>query len=164
MVDKLIDIISREANLFEDFLGLLERQQKALVENNVAELNAVTELQREKVTQSKRFNDERERLLAEIKQANAIEGDLTVTRLLQMVDDNRATQLTELRQSILDLNDRILKTRNQNAMLLNRSREYIRKTMEMLSRVSRPADDTYSSAGAGGGSTETRNVALDRRA
>lgn len=160
MVDNLIDIIGREAALFESFLELLKRQQRALVEHDLEELNRVTALQREKLQLSRQLNAERERVLVEIKRTNAIEGDLTVSRLLDMVDRNRAGQLSELRDSILALNDQITKTRNQNAMLLNRSREYIRKTMEMLSHIASPRT-TYS---ASGGQAGQGTVAVDRRA
>ena len=63
--------------------------------------------------------------------------------------------------SILELNERILKVRNQNAMLINKSRDYIRQTMEMLSRVASPAG-TYTPAGPM--TTGSYTVALDRRA
>ena len=97
MVDTLIDIIGREAALFETFLSLLEQQQQALVENNLEELNRITELQRDKMAESQLLNRERERVLGEIKALNAIDGDLTVTRLLEMVDQQQAGQLGSLR-------------------------------------------------------------------
>jgi hypothetical protein len=45
-------------------------------------------------------------------------------------------------------------------MLLNRSREYIAKTMEMLSRINAPSD-TYAASGAQQGANAT--IAVDRR-
>ncbi|MFH2050684.1 MAG: flagellar export chaperone FlgN, partial [bacterium] len=132
MVNRLIEILGREAALFESFLQLLEQQQKALVENDADELNRVTELQREKLIESNILNKQREDILENIRANNAITGDMTVTRLLAMVDQNQADQLSLLRKSIFLLNDKILKTRNQNAMLLNKSRHYIQRMMEML--------------------------------
>lgn len=160
MINSLIEILGREAALFESFLRLLEKQQKALVENDVDELNRVTELQREKMIESNLLNKQRDDMLEDIRQQNAIEGDLTVTRLLEMVDQNQADQLSMLRKSILLLNDKILKTRNQNAMLLNKSRQYIQRMMEMLSRVGN-SDQGYTASGAENNSN--MNVALDRR-
>ncbi|HOD65426.1 MAG TPA: flagellar export chaperone FlgN [candidate division Zixibacteria bacterium] len=161
MVDRLIDIIGREAALFERFLLLLERQQRALVANDQEELTRVTDLQRETLAESRRLHEEREGVLADIRRTNAIEGDLTVTRLVAMVDADRADRLAALRGTILDLNERILRLRNQNVLLLNRSREYIRRTMELLSRIASPRAETYAPAGAAG--AEARTVALDRR-
>lgn len=161
MINKLIEIITQEAALFESFLELLERQQRMLVENNVDGLNEVTELQREKLVETQLLNKERQELVEQIRVANDIEGDLNVTRLLELVDDDQAERLQQLRAIILNLNDKITHTRNQNAMLLNRSREYILKTMEMLSRINKPKP-TYTPSGST--KDQELNVALDRRA
>ena len=147
MVNQLIDIIGREASLFESFLKLLEEQKDALVKNDADLLNRVTERQREKIIESQLLNKQREKLVCEIKAANEIEGDLNVTRLLEIVDEEQAVHLKHLRETILELNERILTARNQNAMLLNKSREYIARMMSMLSKIEKP-DNTYGNDGA----------------
>ncbi|MDH4156013.1 MAG: flagellar protein FlgN [candidate division Zixibacteria bacterium] len=161
MIDRLIEIIGREAAVFECFLELLEKQQEALVKNDLEALKNITSLQREKLVESQLLNKQREELVEEIKQVNLISGDLNVTRLLKLVDKDRADRLSRLKNSILALNDKINDVRNQNALLLNRSREYIHKTMEMLSRINHP-ESTYSRTGSQ--SRHEANVAMDRRA
>jgi predicted transcriptional regulator len=141
-VNQLIDIISRETLLFEEFLELLERQKQMLVTNNADGLKEITELQRRKLHESYRLNRSREELVLRIKESNEIEGDVTVTRLLEFVDENQAARLMQLRETILGLNDKIAETRNTNAMLLNQSRDFISRTMTMLSTLNNP-DTTY---------------------
>jgi len=161
MINRLIDIIGKEAALFESFLDLSEQQQQMLVNNDVEGLNRITDLQREKLIESQILNRQREELVEQIKLANSVEGDLNVTHLLQMVDQDQARQLVKLKNFILGLNEKITVTRNQNVMLLNRSREYIAKTMEMLSRINAPVG-----AYAPNRTQQERlaNVAVDRRA
>ena len=161
MVDQLIKTLGREAALFEKFLGLLEDQQRMLVKNNVEGLKEVTAELHEKLSESWLLNDQREKLVEEIRVTNAIEGDLNVTRLLEIVEENQADKLIRLRELINNLNDKIATTRDQNAMLLNRSREYIHKTMEMLSRINGPKTG-YAADGVI--DMSSCNVALDRRA
>jgi hypothetical protein len=161
MINRLIEIISREAALFESFLDLLQEQKEMLVSNNVAGLNRVTERHQEKLIESRLLSRQREQLIEQIKAANAIDGDLTVTRLLELVDENQAGRLLELKELILSLNDEINRTRNSNAMLLNQSREFIAKTMAALSRINHP-HKTYAPAGAARETGGT--VAVDRRA
>jgi len=161
MIDRLIEIIGREAILFESFLALLEKQQELLVKNDVVGLNEITECQREKLVESQLLNKKREELVAAIKREKRVEGDLNVTRLLKLVDKNQAEQLKTLRNVINDLNGKINQMRNQNAILLNRSRKYIHKTMEMLAKLHQP-DETYSASGAN--EPGHLNVAIDRRA
>ena len=161
MVAELIRIISREAVVFEDYLGLLQRQQEMLAKKDIDALSKIRVLQCEKVVESQILNDNREKLAAEIKSANAIEGDLNVSLLLDLVDENQGSRLIQLRNIINGLNTKIGEVCNQNAMLLNRSREYITKTMELLSKINNP-DSGYSKNGAtvGNGSS----VAVNRRA
>lgn len=161
MVDQLIDILGKEASLFESFLQLLQQQQKMLVENDVEGLNGITDLLREKLVESRLLGRQREELVEQIRVANAIEGDLNVTRLLETVGRDHADQLATLRDLILNLSEKITQTRNRNAMLLNRSREYIARTMEMLSRLHTPGD-AYAPLGAQ--PRQVANVAVDRRA
>ena len=147
MIDKLIDIIGREAVLFESFLELLEKQQRMLVENNLDGLNQVTAEQHERLTESQLLNAQRMELVEQIKKDKHIEGDLNITRLLTLIDQQQADRLEQLQSLILELNDKITETRNQNAILLNRSREYISKTMDMLSKINTPKSPTYGQAG-----------------
>lgn len=161
MINRLIDIIGKEATLFESFLALFERQQDMLVSNDADGLNEVTQRLREKAVESRILNKEREELTEQVRLENRIEGDLSVTRLLEMVDDEQASQLIRLRELITSLNDKIATTRNQNAELLNQSREYIHKMMSMLSKLSHP-EPAYSSKGVG--DQQSYNVTMDRRA
>ncbi len=157
----LIEIISQEAAIFEDFLMLLGRQQEILVKNDVEGLNRITSLQREKVVESQLLNRRREDLISEIKAANLIEGDLNVSRLIELVDEDQGNRLLQLRSIISGLNTKINQVRDQNALLLNRSREYIARTMELLSKINNPNSNyTQNGAPAKNGSA----VAVDRRA
>ena len=160
MINQLIDIISREALLFESFLELLEQQKAALVANNLPELNHLTRLQQEALAQSRKLDDERVRVVAAIKAERQFDGDLTVSRIIALANSEQASRLTELRELLLGLNDRILEVRNTNAFLINESRELISRTMTMLSR-GKQSDATYTRDAAR--DERRRSVALDRR-
>lgn len=160
MINQLIDIISREALLFESFLELLEQQKAALVANNLSELNRLTRLQQEALVQSRKLDDDRVRVVAAIKQEKQFDGDLTVSRIIALANSEQASRLTELRELLLGLNERILEVRNTNAFLINESRELIARTMTMLSR-GKQSDATYTREAAR--EDHRQAVALDRR-
>jgi flagellar biosynthesis/type III secretory pathway chaperone len=162
MIDSLINIISKEAALFESFLDLLERQKQALVTNDHATLVSLTARQHESLAEAHRLNSEREQIIASIKRDRSVDGDLTVSRLIAMVDQDQANHLRRLRDSIMSLNDQILETRNSNAMLLNQSREFVNQTMAMLAKLHNP-EPVYART-AGQPANPSRPVALDRRA
>ncbi|UCC43448.1 MAG: flagellar protein FlgN [Candidatus Zixiibacteriota bacterium] len=160
MINYLIDVISREAALFESFLALLQEQKGMLVDNDVNGLNECTEKQHAMVVESRRLNQERESLVRKISEANRIEGDLTVSRLLEFADQGQSDRLKQLRELILELNEQITQVRNTNVMLLNQSRESIARTMAMLSRISTP-EPAYDRGGAA--PTAGSSIAVDRR-
>jgi len=137
-VGLLIELINREALVFEDFLTLIGRQQEMLVKNDIDGLNKITALQREKLVESQFHNRKREELVSEIRSTNAIEGDLSVSNLIELVDEDQGNRLIQLRDIISGLSTKINEVRDQNSMLLNRSREYIAKTLEFLSRINNP--------------------------
>ncbi|MEK7775175.1 MAG: flagellar protein FlgN [Candidatus Zixiibacteriota bacterium] len=161
LVNKLIELLGREATLFEAFLGLLDRQTEMLVSNDIKGLNEVTERMRERLVESQLINRQRIELVERIRVANAIDGDLNVSRLLDIVDDQQADQLQRLRSLILDLNDRIGVSRSRNELLLNRSRMYIARMMEMLAKVGKP-EENYTANGPR--QAADLHLALDRRA
>ncbi|MBU0983999.1 MAG: flagellar protein FlgN [candidate division Zixibacteria bacterium] len=160
MINQLIQVISQEAVLFEEFLDLLDRQKTMLVKNDVAGISRVTEQQREKIRESQRLNRVREDLLARIKEARSFDGDMTVARLAELADDNQAERLLKLREIILSLDVRINEVRDSNALLLNQSREFISRTMVMLSRINNP-EATYGRGGQHPDGPST--VMVDRR-
>ena len=161
MINKLIQVIAQEAQVFEEFLQLLDRQKEALVSNDADLLNDVTELQQKKLIESQALNRRREEIIAEIKVTNAIEGDVTVARLLEYADEDQSNRLVHLKDAIRELDDRIAEARNTNVMLLNRSRDFISRTMMTLSQINGP-DKSYSHTGAR--PQEPAVLMVDRRA
>ena len=161
MVNQLIEILGREATLFESFLELLEKQKAALVANDLETIKSVTRDQQALLTQSRELAEKRERLVEQIRVENDLDEDITISRLLQTVDEQKAGQLALLRDTLLGLNQRITETRNSNAMLLNQSRQFISRTMHALARLNNP-EVTYSARPSNNDQRST--IAVDRRA
>ena len=161
MVNQLIKVIGSEADLFAQFLELLEQQQACLLTNDVEGLNRITSIQQTKLAESRELNRRREDLVESIRRENDIDCDLDVARLLELVDRSQADRLIELRDVIGDLHHRIDLARDRNKELLQRSRQYIRKMMNMLSKISDPKVQDKAS---GSSHSEIVNLAMDRRA
>ncbi len=160
LVHELIEVLSEEASLFETFLDLLEQQQKALVKNDLKEINRITGLQREKAVTSRRLIQRREEVIGKLVSDGASSEDFTILKLIDSVSSGHAVVLGQLRDSILELNEKITKVRDQNSMLINRSRDNIVKTMELLSRIGTP-DASYQNQGKV--ENLRTNIVLDRR-
>ncbi|MFH2035021.1 MAG: flagellar protein FlgN [Candidatus Zixiibacteriota bacterium] len=161
LVLELIGVLNKETSLFETFLELLELQQKALVENDLKSLNQITERQREKTIESNILARKRENVIGKLALEQKLTGDLTISNLIETVQSNQAGILSQLRDTILGLNEKIGTIRSQNTVLINRSRDNIMKTMELLGRFKLPANN-YKQKGTL--DQPNTNVVLDRRA
>jgi len=161
LVRELIETLEKEASLFETFLELLEVQQRELVENDISMLNQVTDQQRDKIIETGNLARKRETIISRLSSDGSMADDLTISKLIASVSPGHANMLEIIRETILDLNEKINKTRSQNEMLINRSRENIVKTMELLGRFKVP-NNNY--GGEGKMNTVQTNIALDRRA
>lgn len=158
---ELIGILKKEASLFETFLELLEKQQKALIDNDVSALNQITQLQKEKLVEGGRLAGTREEVIGKLALEHKMTGDITVGKLISSVSSGHAPVLEQIRRIILDLYDKIVTVRSQNAMLIDRSRENIMKTMELLGRF-KVSHNNYRKEGKA--DRIQTSLALDRRA
>ena len=161
LVRELIEILGKEASLFETFLNLSARQQEALVANDLENLTAVTERLREKVVEANLTARKREELIKQISADMGSHSDVTISKLIETVSSGEAEVLAGLRDTLLDFYQKISKIGSQNEMLINHSRENIMKTMELLGRLN-SGDKNYRSEGKPS-ATQT-SLALDRRA
>lgn len=158
---ELIGILKKEASLFETFLELLEKQQKALIDNDVSSLNQITQLQKEKLVEGGRLAGIREEVIGKLALEHKMTGDITVGKLINCVSSGQAPILEQIRRIILDLHEKIVTVRSQNAMLIDRSRENIMKTMELLGRF-KVSHNNYRKEGKT--DRVQTSLALDRRA
>ncbi len=160
-VSELIQVLNQEAGLFASFLDLLDRQKEMLVTNNIDGLNQVTAEQREKLAFSRILDVRRRNLIQEVARQNDIEGDVTVSRLLESVSAEQGAQLSMMRDTILDLNEKIEEGRQRNSFLIEKSRVLVSETLKMINRMGNSSQKgaEYSAKGA----THTRTGAGARR-
>ena len=168
-VSELIGVLNQEAELFASFLDLLDRQREMIVTNNIDGLNRVTADQREKLARSRMLDVRRRNLIAEIARHNEIEGDVTVTRLLESVTAEQGAQLKTMRETILDLNEKIEQERARNSFLIDKSRKLVSETLKMINRMGAPSvkgaeyADSRKTQERTDADTQRLSLTLDRR-
>jgi len=160
LLDSLISVIGDEAGLFEEFLKLLERQQKALIENDAGELKVVTNRLQRVVSQSQVLERDRIDIVDRIRALAGSDDDLNVSQICEMADSARSSRLRSFREAILGLYERIEQTRMRNSLLIEQSMEQIRNTIDMIGRI--PAQNGAYHKHGGYSRGESR-LGLDRR-
>lgn len=160
LLDRLISVIGEEARLFEEFLGLLERQQQALIGGDTDTLPDITSRLQTIISQSQQMERARIEAVEAIRRQDGTETDLTVSRICDMADAERSVQLRHLRETVLALYSRIEETRMRNGLLIEQSLEQIQHTLQTIGRVpARP--ETYQQQGCC--AHEYASVGVDRR-
>jgi hypothetical protein len=162
LVMELIGILQKEASLFETFLELLEEQQQAIVQNDLKRLKTNTEIQQQKTFEESSLAARREEIIRELSRLNGNDEDLTISRLIDSVTSGQAARLEQLKQIILELHGKIGRMRSQNQFLINRSRDNITKTLELIQRIKAP-EKRYQKEGRIKKDNGV-SLALDRRA
>jgi len=135
MLNKLINIINRETENFEQFLDLLEKQQRLLDNNDIDELILLTDKQHELMVTSQHLYEERFGLICQLKMEEKYHSDRELKRLTDTIEHTQANRLLVLQELLVKINNDISKTRYENNRLLKKSREYIFKTIKILSNM-----------------------------
>lgn len=161
---RLIKLIGEEVLIFETFLQYLNRQQEALVGNNLEALQNVTRDQELLAVRTTQVEQERRALVAEISvELQRDQHDLTLSELTKLVSEPDSNQIHSLQNTLLGLHEQISTIKARNDFLIRKSMEYINTTMSQMGLSEQTEKQTYTPE-----STRT-NVAsktalVDRRA
>ncbi len=161
---RLIKLIGEEVLIFETFLQYLNRQQEALVSNNLEALQTVTRDQELLAQRTSEVEQERRALVDEISVAlQRDRQDLTLSELTKLVSEPESNQIHMLQNTLLGLHEQIATIKSRNDFLIRKSMEYINTTMSQLGVGDQPQKSTYTPD-----STKTsaslKTALVDRRA
>ena len=134
-IAELIKVLANEAELFTSYVDLLDQQKDAIVANDIDMLDCVTERQRESLTASRILDEKRTALVSSLQTQASVTGDLTITALLQLVSVEDGQRLSQLRDTIVSLNDSIEDGKQRNEYLIDKSRTVISETLRLFNRV-----------------------------
>lgn len=135
MITQLLDIINSETANFEQFLNLLEKQQTIIADECPNELLMLTDKQRELMITSQLLYEERFNLICQLKKEDKYKSNRELKRLTDTIEQTQANRLLVLQELLVKINNDITRTRCENNILLKRSREYIFKTIKILSNM-----------------------------
>lgn len=161
---RLISLIGEEVLIFETFLQYLNRQQEALVKNDLEALQIVTHDQEILSQRTTQVEQERRALVAEISVGlDRDQDDLTLTELTKLVSEPESNQIHALQGTLLNLHEQISTIKSRNDFLIRKSMEYINTTMSQLGLIEQSDKRTYSADVVKTNPTQ-KSALVDRRA
>jgi hypothetical protein len=130
---QLIKLIGEEVLIFESFVDLLNRQQEALVNNDMELLARVTEEQERLALTTAHVEKRRNQLVRQLSQdLNRDHSDINLSELTKLVSEPESNQLQMLQTTLLGLYEQISTIKSRNDFLIRKSMEYINSTLTHL--------------------------------
>lgn len=131
---ELIEVIGAEVVIFERFLQTLQRQQDALVDNDLELLNETTSELEALTVETRETEVRRREIVGKIIADLELEpDDVNLTQLATLATASESGELTNLQQTLLELHEQIQTAKNRNEFLIKKSMEYLDATLSQLS-------------------------------
>lgn len=147
LIDELIDILNKEAAIYEGVLKLSKNKTDTIVAGKVAELEGITRLEQSMILQMGKLESEREKLIEKLaSQLKIPVEEITISSLEKLLHKEQAGRLRACHRSL----DKVLKelsdTNGLNSRLIKNSLDYIDFSINLLANSS-SAGNLYGNAG-----------------
>ena len=133
LIVRLIEIINAEIRCFHRLLELLKQEQKAIVEDDLEGLELSVLSQQSVASEAQMLEAERMQVVEELSsRLNMDPGNFSLARLLEVVESSQGEELSRMRETLLELNEKIRITNENNAFLVRQSMRYTERCIDIL--------------------------------
>ena len=129
----LAQVINDEVRVFNDLLDILNNEQKAIVEDNVAGIEECVLSQQQVASKAHELEIRRQAIVKQLSQNLSIDEDeVNLGRLLEVLEGSRATELALMREKLIKLTEKIRKVTANNSFLIRQSLRYTERCLDIL--------------------------------
>ncbi|MBM7623029.1 flagellar protein FlgN [Sporohalobacter salinus] len=148
MIDKLIEILQAEYQIYQELYQLSEEKQEIIIDNQVDDLLEIIEEEQEEIKKIDKLEGKRIDVLEKIAAKNSLQKDeLSFDKLMELINDPEKSKLEEIRTEILDLLEEIQETNKTNADLIRESLQLTDYTLQLLTDSDIGKTNTYKKPG-----------------
>ncbi len=134
LVVKLIEIVNAEIRVFNRLLEILQQEQRALCNDDLPAIEACVAAKQEAAEEARRMETERLLVVQKISRRLELEpANCTLARLVEVVEGWQGEELARMRETMMELNQRIRATNDSNAFLIRQSMRYTERCLDILS-------------------------------
>lgn len=139
LVVQLIELVNEEIRVFNTLFDLLEQEQAAIVADDVKAIEASSVAKAEVAEEARQMEERRLSLLQQLSGSlNMAPGQADLTRLIEVVEKHHGEELARMRQVLLELNQKIRETNENNSFLIRQSMRHTERCLDIL--VGHPGD------------------------
>ena len=134
-VEQMKEALKQEQKLYEALLDLAETKSRLVIQNNVQELEKLTEKERQFIREMSRFEQIRQSLMTHFAQEKELEeAPQNLSGLLLFLEENDRLELQELQEQLGALLMQVGEKNQLNQKLIQQGLDFIRLNMELFTR------------------------------
>jgi len=161
-LNELIDVLTREQVVFQEYLALLNEQQAHLIQNDLDGVKSSTDKINELAQEASNLEGSRRLILTRIsKEANTEPEKLSISKLIAIFDNPRFKELERFKNAMIETYQRINEQKARNELLIEQSIKMISQTMQYIHEVNNPKA-TYENPSLSGGGAKGNAVLVSR--
>lgn len=147
LVERLIEILDKEKNIYESILKLSIDKKDVIVSGKVSELEGMTRLEQSIILKLGKLEEEREELAGELAAALKIKpSEITLSGIVKLVPEKLGSRLKYCQESLLKTVSDIRNTNTLNSKLIRNSLDYIDFSINILTNAG-VSGNSYSNSG-----------------
>jgi flagellar biosynthesis/type III secretory pathway chaperone len=126
LVEELLSILKKEERVYRKMLGYAEKKVQVLVDANIKELEKITSAEQQSSDVLVNYSNQQIQLLKDIANVlGKVEGEMTVTKLIDMLDTQPEMQekLTIARNHLIETATKVNEVNEQNKILIEQAIE-----------------------------------------
>lgn len=151
IIEDLIAIIQREIDAFNELLETLREKQKAIVEGEVSRLNTSVQNETRVTSETKQIEAERIERSKELARELNLEGKggaaPKLSEIIEVVEEKYAERLSEQREFLRSLIQRVQYVNKSNQFLLDHSIKFVEQNIELLIGTAEKGQGVYAKDG-----------------
>tara|TARA_Y100001978_G_scaffold17779_2_gene13619 strand:+ start:4634 stop:5140 length:507 start_codon:yes stop_codon:yes gene_type:complete len=148
LINDLAHVINEEVRTFHSLLDVLRSEQRAIVEDDIEEIERCVEAQREVAVVAHELESKRVHVVERIAEQSDIgDGNMSLGRLVKALEGPKVEELAQMRQKLLQLNEKIRSVSANNAFLIRQSLRYTERCLDIITGQSGAQRGVYGQFG-----------------
>ncbi|MFO7296078.1 MAG: flagellar protein FlgN [Clostridia bacterium] len=132
-LQKFVDILERECQLYGTLLELSKKKVQVIVDNNIAELEKMVEMEEQLIFELKSLEDEREDLVSDFAQRNGISSkEVTVSYLVSQAEGQVKEKLKQLQERLYGIIEEQKQINQLNERLIKNNLDFINFSIGLI--------------------------------
>lgn len=139
LVEELREVLAEELHIYEDMLELTKKKTEIITNGQINDLDNITQIENSLILKLGQFENRREKIVNNIQKQFQIEDELSITDILDCIEDKEDGIKQEMNGMIEKLSSVLkeIKEKNDlNSLLIKDTLEYIELNINLLTSVS----------------------------